>query len=43
MEPLPLSWQKYMSVVAQEMAFIKTNDQGIYDVKVEGYIVKIRV
>jgi len=43
MEPLPPSWQKYMGVVAQEMSFIKTNDQGIYDVKVEGDTIKIRV
>jgi nitrite reductase/ring-hydroxylating ferredoxin subunit len=43
MEPLPPSWQKYMGVVAQEMSFIKTNDQGIYDVKVEGDTIRIRV
>ncbi len=43
MEPLPSSWQKYMGVVAQEMSFIKTNDQGVYDVKVEGDTIKIRV
>ena len=43
MEPLPPSWQKYMGVVAQEMSYIKTNDQGIYDVKVEGDTIKIRV
>jgi nitrite reductase/ring-hydroxylating ferredoxin subunit len=43
MDPLPPSWQKYMGVVAQEMSFIKTNDQGIYDVKVEGDAIKIRV
>jgi nitrite reductase/ring-hydroxylating ferredoxin subunit len=43
MEPLPPSWQKYMGVVAQEMSFIKTNDQRIYDVKVEGDTIKIRV
>ena len=43
MEPLPPSWQKYMGVVAQEMSFIKTNDQGVYDIKVEGDNIKIRV
>jgi hypothetical protein len=32
-----------MGVVAQEMSFIKTNDQGIYDIKVEGDSIKIRV
>ena len=42
MEPLPPNWQKYMGVVAQEMSFIKTFDQEIYDVKVEGDSIKIR-
>ena len=43
MEPLPPNWQKYMGVVAQEMSFIKTFDQEIYKVKVEGDNVKIKV
>jgi len=43
MEPLPPNWQKYMGVVAQEMSFIKTFDQEIYDVKVEGDTIKIKV
>jgi len=42
MEPLPPNWQKYMGVVAQEMSFIKTFDQEIYDVKVEGDTIKIK-
>ncbi|HEY7108753.1 MAG TPA: Rieske 2Fe-2S domain-containing protein [Nitrososphaeraceae archaeon] len=42
MEPLPPSWQKYMEFVGKEMSFIKTNDQEIYDVKVEGDSIKIR-
>jgi nitrite reductase/ring-hydroxylating ferredoxin subunit len=42
MEPLPPSWQKYMGVVAQEMSFIKTDDQETYEVKVEGDSIKIR-
>jgi len=42
MEPLPPNWQKYMGVVAQEMSFIKTSDQEIYDVKVEGDSIKIK-
>ena len=43
MEPLPPNWQKYMGVVAQEMSFIKTFDQEIYNVKVEGDNIKIKV
>ena len=42
MEPLPPNWQKYMGVVAQEMSFIKTFDQEIYNVKVEGDTIKIK-
>jgi nitrite reductase/ring-hydroxylating ferredoxin subunit len=43
MEPLPPNWQKYMGVVAQEMSFIKSFDQEIYNVKVEGDNIKIKV
>ena len=43
MEPLPPNWQKYMGVVAQEMSFIKTFDQEIYNVIVEGDSIKIKV
>ena len=42
MEPLPPTWQKYMGIVGQEMSFIKTYDQEIYDVKVEGDSIKIK-
>ena len=42
MDPLPPSWQKYMGIVGQEMSFIKTYDQEIYDVKVEGDSIKIK-
>ena len=42
MEPLPPSWQKYMGIVGQEMSFIKTYDQEIYDVRVEGDSIKIK-
>jgi nitrite reductase/ring-hydroxylating ferredoxin subunit len=42
MEPLPPNWQKYMGKVSQEMSFIKTFDQDIYDVKIEGDIIKIK-
>jgi hypothetical protein len=31
-----------MEFVGKEMSFIKTNDQEIYDVKVEGDSIKIR-
>jgi nitrite reductase/ring-hydroxylating ferredoxin subunit len=41
MEPLPPNWQKYMGIVAQEMSFIKTHDQEIYEVKIEGDSIKI--
>jgi len=43
MEPLPPNWQKYMGVVGQEMSFIKTFDQEIYNVIVEGDSIKIKV
>ena len=42
MEPLPPTWQKYMGIVGQEMSFIKTYDQEIYDVKVQGDSIKIK-
>jgi len=42
MEPLPLTWQKYMESVGKEMSYIKTYDQETYEVKVVGDIVKIR-
>jgi nitrite reductase/ring-hydroxylating ferredoxin subunit len=42
MEPLPPTWQKYIGIVGQEMSFIKTYDQEIYDVKVEGDSIKIK-
>ena len=43
MEPLPPSWQKYMGTVGEEMSFIKTCDQKVFDVKVEGDSIKIKV
>jgi nitrite reductase/ring-hydroxylating ferredoxin subunit len=42
MELLPPTWQKYIGIVGQEMSFIKTYDQEIYDVKVEGDSIKIK-
>jgi nitrite reductase/ring-hydroxylating ferredoxin subunit len=43
MEPLPPSWQKYMGTVGEEMSFIKTYDQEVFEVKVEGDSIKIKV
>jgi nitrite reductase/ring-hydroxylating ferredoxin subunit len=43
MEPLPPSWQKYMGTVGEEMSFIKTSDQKVFEVKVEGDSIKIKV
>jgi nitrite reductase/ring-hydroxylating ferredoxin subunit len=43
MEPLPPSWQKYMGTVGEEMSFIKTCDQKVYEVNVEGDSIKIKV
>ena len=42
MEPLPPSWQKYMGTVGEEMSFIKTDDQEVFEVKVEGDSIKIK-
>lgn len=42
MEPLPPSWQKYMGTVGEEMSFIKTHDQEVFEVKVEGDSIKIK-
>ena len=42
MEPLPPSWQKYMGTVGEEMSFIKTHDQQVFEVKVEGDSIKIK-
>ena len=43
MEPLPPNWKKYMDYVGQQMSFIKTKDQKIYDIKVDGDNIKIRI
>jgi nitrite reductase/ring-hydroxylating ferredoxin subunit len=43
LEPLPPSWQKYMGTVGEEMSFIKTYDQEVFEVKVEGDSIKIKV
>ena len=36
MEPLPKTWQKYLEHAGQLMSRIKTYDQEVYEVKVEG-------
>ena len=43
MEPLPPNWKKYMDYVGQQMSFINTKDQKIYDIKVDGDNIKIRI
>ena len=43
MEPLPKTWQKYMEYAGQLMADIKTYDQEIYEIKIEGDSIKIKV
>ena len=43
MEPLPPNWKKYMDYVGEQMSFIKTKDQKIYDIKVDGDNIKIRI
>ena len=43
MEPLPKTWQKYMEYAGQLMAHIKTYDQEIYEIKIEGDSIKIKI
>jgi hypothetical protein len=43
MEPLPPNWKKYMDYVGEQMSFIKTKDQKIYDTKVDVYNIKIPI
>ena len=43
MEPLPKTWQKYMEYAGQLMADIKTYDQEIYETKIEGDSIKIKI
>lgn len=37
------NWKKYMDYVGEQMSFIKTKDQKIYDTKVDGDNIKIRI
>ena len=43
MEPLPKTWQNYLEHAGQLMSYIKTYDQQLYEVLVEGDRIKIRV
>jgi nitrite reductase/ring-hydroxylating ferredoxin subunit len=43
MEPLPKTWQNYLEHAGQLMSHIKTYDQQLYEVLVEGDRIKIRV
>jgi nitrite reductase/ring-hydroxylating ferredoxin subunit len=42
MEPLPKTWQNYLEYAGELMSYIKTYDQQIYEVHVEGNALKIR-
>jgi nitrite reductase/ring-hydroxylating ferredoxin subunit len=42
MEPLPKTWQNYLEHVGELMSHIKTYDQQIYEIQVEGNSIKIR-
>ena len=43
MESLPKTCQKYMEYAGQLMADIKTYDQEIYEIKIEGDSIKIKI
>ncbi|MGH9927394.1 MAG: hypothetical protein ACRD5B_18660, partial [Nitrososphaeraceae archaeon] len=43
MEPLPKTWQNYLEQAGQLMSYIKTYNQQIYEVQVEGDRIKIKV
>jgi hypothetical protein len=43
MEPIPKTWKKYLKHVEQLMAHIKTYDQEIYETKIEGDSIKIKI
>jgi hypothetical protein len=43
MEPLPITWQKYLEYAGQLMSHIKTYDQPTYEIKVEGTTVKVKM
>jgi nitrite reductase/ring-hydroxylating ferredoxin subunit len=43
MEPLPKTWQLYLEHAGQLMAHIKTYDQEVYETKIEGDTIKIKI
>lgn len=43
MEPLPKTWQMYLEHAGQLMAHIKTYDQEVYETKIEGDSIKIKI
>ena len=43
MEPLPKTWQKYLEHAGQLMSRIKTYDQEVYEVKVEGDSIRVKL
>jgi nitrite reductase/ring-hydroxylating ferredoxin subunit len=43
MEPLPKTWQNYLEHAGQLMSYIKTYNQPVYEIQVEGNRIKIRV
>jgi nitrite reductase/ring-hydroxylating ferredoxin subunit len=43
MEPLPKTWQMYLEHAGQLMAHIKTYDQEMYETKIEGETIKIKI
>ena len=43
MEPLPKTWQNYLEQAGQLMSYIRTYDQQVYEIQVEGDRIKIRV
>jgi nitrite reductase/ring-hydroxylating ferredoxin subunit len=42
-ELLPKTWQMYLEHAGQLMAHIKTYDQEIYKIKIEGDTIKIKI
>ena len=43
MEPLPKTWQTFFENVGQLMSHIKTYDQEVYEVKVEGDSIRVKL
>ena len=43
MEPLPQTWQKFFEYVGQLMARIKTYDQIVYETRIDGDSIKIKI